>query len=261
MARLKQISIMAGVLALGATFAGASLAEANPVNPYQFLTPSPGIGMANWTGVLLPANTSGLPTATNVATLSAGRSESPWLTVTGSGALQFWTPSGGSTASRSLYTGGTELESGIKDSVGEAKHTLSATLEVLQLPRSNPEITVGQLRAGGSDGTNPFAMIDYTPGSLFVQMASGTSATPTVYPLLTGVAIGSAFSYSLEDNGDGTLTVSVSSGSQKNSYTIDVPSAVHGATGHFSAGDYVQNTASAGAGDGGVVDFTALSQN
>ncbi|HET9168501.1 MAG TPA: polysaccharide lyase family 7 protein [Actinospica sp.] len=218
------------------------------------------VGLGGWAGLLLPVNSSGRLSGKNAMSVSPARLYSPWLTRTSSGALEFWAPSGGATTPGSLHSR-TELESAIKYDVGTVKHELDATLEIQQLPKSNPEICVAQLHAGGHGGSDPFVMVDDKSGKLYVMVESGTGASPSFYTLLTNVAVGSSFSYRLADNGNGTLTFSASSGARSKSYTVRVPSAVDGAGGHFSAGDYEQGTVSEGSNDGGKVLFTALSQS
>jgi hypothetical protein len=218
------------------------------------------ISLSSWAGLLLPINSAGQLSGKNAMSVSPARLYSPWLTQASSGALEFWAPSGGATTPGSLHSR-TELESAIKYNVGTVKHVLNATLEIQQLPKSNPEISVAQLHAGGRGGSDPFVMVDYKSGKLYVMVATGTSASPSFYTLLTNVPLGVSFSYRIADNGNGTLTLSAAYGSQSKSYTVRVPSAVDGASGHFSAGDYEQGTVSEGSNDGGKVLFTVLTQS
>lgn len=217
------------------------------------------ISLSSWAGLLLPISNEGTDTGKDAKVLSPARLMSPYLVQTAAG-LQFWAPSGWATTPGSLHSR-TELESAIKYAVGTRQHVLTATLQILQLPASNPEISVAQLHAGGSGGSNPFVMIDFKSGKLYVMVASGTSAKASFYTLLTGVPLGSSLSYRLSDNGDGTLTIGAASGSQHASYTVAIPGVLRGASGHFSAGDYQQGTVSDGPNDGGKVLFTALAQS
>ncbi|TDU01736.1 alginate lyase [Streptomyces sp. 846.5] len=218
------------------------------------------ISLASWAGLLLPVDSVGHLSGKDARVLKPARLISPWLTRTTSGALTFWAPSGGATTPGSLHSR-TELESAVKYAVGTQKHVLTATLQVLRLPESNPEICVAQLHAGGSGGSSPFVMVDFKSGKLYVMVKSGTSAASHFYTLLTGVPLGSSFSYRVADNGNGTLTISAAHGSASQSYTVAVPGVLRGASGHFSAGDYEQGTVSGGANDGGKVLFTALVQS
>jgi hypothetical protein len=192
--------------------------------------------------------------------LSPARLDSPWLTQTSSGALLFWAPSGAATTAHSLHAR-TELESAIKYNIATHAHALTATLQIQQLPKSNPEICVAQLHAGGTGGSNPFVMVDYKSGKLYVMVASGTSVAANFYTLLTNVPLNTAFSYRISDNGNGTLTIGANAPGQSKSYTVPIPSVLRGVSGHFSAGDYEQGKGSAGSTDGGKVLFTALNQN
>jgi hypothetical protein len=218
------------------------------------------ISLSTWAGLLLPINDQGQLSGKDAKVISPAALYSPWLTRTSSGALQFWAPSGAATTPGSLHSR-TELESAIKYDVGTQRHELSATLEIQQLPKSNPEICVAQLHAGGSGGSDPFVMFDFKSGKLYVMVASGTSAAANFYTLLTNVPLDASFSYHLTDNANGTLTLAASYGGQSKSYTVDLPSALKGASGHFSAGDYQQGTVSEGSDDGGKVLFTSLAQS
>jgi Alginate lyase len=218
------------------------------------------ISLSSWAGLLLPINDQGQLSGKDAKVISPAALYSPWLTQTSGGALQFWAPSGAATTPGSLHSR-TELESAIKYDVGTQRHELGATLEIEQLPKSNPEICVAQLHAGGTGGSDPFVMFDFKSGKLYVMVASGTSAAANFYTLLTNVPVDTSFSYHLTDNGNGTLTLAASYGSQSKSYTVDVPSALKGASGHFSAGDYEQGTVSEGSNDGGKVLFTSLTQS
>jgi hypothetical protein len=217
------------------------------------------ISLSSWAGLVLPINTTGGLSGNNAKVLSPARLDSPWLTQTSSGALRFWAPSGAATTTHSLHAR-TELESAIKYDIATHAHTLTATLRIQRLPKSNPEICVAQLHAGGSGGSNPFVMVDYKSGKLYVMVASGTSVAANFYTLLTNVPLDAAFSYRVSDNGNGTLTIGANASGQSKSYTVPIPSVLRGVSGHFSAGDYEQGKGSAGATDGGEVLFTALNQ-
>jgi hypothetical protein len=238
--------------------AAASPATTSPGTP---LTTAGGpINLTSWAAVLLPINSSGQLSGKNAWAFKPVRPVSPWLTQGSDGSLGFWAPAGAATTPGSTHSR-TELESGIHYTVGTQRHVLTAALRITQLPRSNPEICVAQLHAGGANGSNPFVMIDFKSGKLYVMVATGTSASPSFYTLLTGVPTGAALTYRLADNGNGTLTIAASSGSQNQSYTVPIPAAEQGVSGHFSAGDYQQGVVSSGPDDGGRVTFTTLAQS
>ena len=217
------------------------------------------ISLSTWAGLLLPINNEGQLSGKDAKVISPAKLTSPWLTQTSAG-LQFWAPAGAATTPGSTHSR-TELESAIKYKVGTQKHVLSATLQILQLPKNNPEICVAQLHAGGSTGSDPFVMFDFKQGKLYVMVASGTSVAASFYTLLTNVPLDTSLTYRVADNGNGTLAIGAVSGSQSKSYTVAIPSVLRGASGHFSAGDYQQGTVSEGATDGGKVLFTALTQS
>lgn len=263
MAPLKQITLVAGALVavVAATVAGTTLAQATPATA-PATTPAHlngGISLSGWAGLLLPVNPQGQLSGNDAAVISPAALDAPWLTATSSGGLEFWAPSGGATTAHSLHSR-TELESGIKYPVGKQQHALNATLAIQRLPLSNPEICVAQLHAGGTGGSNPFVLIMFKSGKLYV-IAVASPTTVTDDTLLTNVPLNAAFSYKIVDNGNGTLDIGGSYASQHKSYTIPVPSAQDGASGHFSAGDYQQGTKSEGTNDGGKVLYTILTQN
>lgn len=217
------------------------------------------ISLSSWAGLVLPVNDDGGLTGNDSMVLSPARLDSPWLTQTSSGALLFWAPSGAATTAHSLHSR-TELESAIKYDIATHAHALTATVEVEQLPKSNPEICIAQLHAGGTGGSDPFVMVDYKSGKLYVMVASGTSVAASFYTLLTDVPLDAAFTYRVSDNGNGTLTIGANASGQSKSYTVSIPSVLRGVSGHFSAGDYEQGKGSEGSTDGGKVLFTALNQ-
>lgn len=298
MNRLKWIASTTGALALAGGIAGVSLAEASPTaspaassnaadksssaGAVQQTTSAnatlstqstaaahtasssaaaaaSAISLSTWAGLLLPINNEGQLSGKDAKVISPAKLTSPWLTQTSAG-LQFWAPAGAATTPGSTHSR-TELESAIKYKVGTQKHVLSATLQILQLPKNNPEICVAQLHAGGSTGSDPFVMFDFKQGKLYVMVASGTSVAASFYTLLTNVPLDTSLTYRVADNGNGTLAIGAVSGSQSKSYTVAIPSVLRGASGHFSAGDYQQGTVSEGATDGGKVLFTALTQS
>ena len=217
------------------------------------------ISLSSWAGLVLPISNSGELSGNDAKVLSPASLDSPYLTRTSSGALLFWAPSGAATTAHSLHSR-TELESAIKYDVATHAHALTATVQVEELPKSNPEICIAQLHAGGTGGSDPFVMVDYKSGKLYVMVASGTSVAASFYTLLTGVPLDAAFSYRVADNGNGTLTIGASASGQSKSYTVAIPSVLRGVSGHFSAGDYEQGKGSSGSTDGGKVLFTALNQ-
>lgn len=266
MTPLRWFASVTGVLVLAAGASELALTPASAAPPTTTtttaaaVTSSSSISLSTWAALLLPVNSAGKLSGKDAKVVSPAELYSPWLTKTSSGALEFWAPSGGATTPGSLHSR-TELESAIKYDVGTKKHEVDATLEIQQLPKSNPEICVAQLHAGGSGGSSPFVMVFYKSGKLYVMVETGTSASPSFYTLLTGVPVGTTFSYRLADDGNGKLTFSAASGSKSKSYTVAVPHAVQGDSGHFSAGDYEQGTKSEGSNDGGKVLFTALAQS
>jgi alginate lyase len=231
----------------------------NAVDTAQTAATTSPISLSSWAGLVLPVNDSGELSGNDSMVLSPARLDSPWLTQTSTGGLLFWAPSGAATTAHSLHSR-TELESAIKYDIATHAHALTATVEVEQLPKSNPEICIAQLHAGGTGGSDPFVMVDFKSGKLYVMVASGTSVAASFYTLLTDVPLDAAFSYRVADNGNGTLTIGANASGQSKSYTVSIPTVLRGVSGHFSAGDYEQGEGSTGSTDGGKVLFTALNQ-
>ena len=78
-------------------------------------------------------------------------------------------------------------------------------------------------------------------------------------PLLTDVPLGTPFTYSISDDGNGTLTFTATADGRTASGTATVPAAFNGAPVRFQAGDYQQaESKGGGADDGARVTFHAL---
>jgi hypothetical protein len=215
------------------------------------------IALAGWK-LTLPVDSAGSLSGT-AKQLSTAAVTEPWLTSNADGSLTFWAPSSGATTANSQHAR-TELVSTNDWMFGSGVHTLSATVSVSQVPQSNPDICVGQVHGGGSIKSIPFVMLHYRDGNIVVivkQVLHGSSSQSIT--LLTGVPLNGTFSYTITDNGDGTLGLSATYNGQTQKSTAQVVPAFMGTDQRFQAGDYQQATSGSSASDGGRVTFYSLS--
>lgn len=215
------------------------------------------IALAGWK-LTLPVDSSGSLSG-SAKQLSAAAITEPWLTRNADGSLTFWAPSSGAKTANSEHAR-TELVSTNDWMFGSGVHTLSATVSVSQVPQSNPDVCVGQVHGGGSIKSIPFVMLHYRDGNIVVivkQVLHGSASQSIT--LLTGVPLNGTFSYTITDNGDGTLGLSATYNGQTEKATAQVVPEFMGTDQRFQAGDYQQATSGLSASDGGRVTFYALS--
>jgi Alginate lyase len=215
------------------------------------------IALDGWK-LTLPVDSAGSLSGT-AKQLSTAAITDPWLTRDADGGLTFWAPASGATTANSEHAR-TELVSTNDWMFGSGVHTLSATLSVSQVPLSNPDICVGQVHGGGSIKSIPFVMLHYRDGNIVVvvkQVLHGSASQSIT--LLTGVPLNGTFSYTITDNGDGTLGLSATYNGQTQKSTVQVVPEFMGTDQRFQAGDYQQATSGTSASDGGRVTFYALS--
>jgi alginate lyase len=206
----------------------------------------------------LPVNSKGALSGT-AKQLTAAAITAPWLTRNADGSLTFWAPAQGAKTANSLHAR-TELVSTRDWTFGSGgAHTLSATLAVSQVPQSDPDICIGQLHGGGKLKSIPFVMLHYRDGNIVVivkQVMHGSTSQSIT--LSTGIPINGVFSYTITDNGNGTLGLSATYNGQTRQQTAKVVSAFMGTDERFQVGDYQQATTAASSTDGGRVTFYAL---
>lgn len=215
------------------------------------------IGLGGWK-LTLPVDSAGSLSGT-AKQLGTAAITDPWLMRNVDGSLTFWAPSSGATTANSEHAR-TELVSTNDWTFGSGVHTLSATVSVSQVPQSNPDICVGQVHGGGSIKSIPFVMLHYRDGNIVVivkQVLHGSSSQSIT--LLTGVPLNGTFSYTITDNGDGSLGLSATYNGQTQKTTAQVVQAFMGTDQRFQAGDYQQATSGTSASDGGRVTFYSLS--
>jgi alginate lyase len=218
--------------------------------------PSGPVSMAGWKLTLPIAGRKG-----DAATVDPATVAPPWLTPDGHGGLTLWAPVAGVTTPNSGHTR-TELDSLSPFLAGVGKHVLTASVTVAQLPRAKPDVIIGQIHGSDAISSVPFVMLHDEGGTIDVvvkQQRSGADGTQV--PLLTGVPLGAAFTFSISDDGNGTLTFTATAEGHTAAGTAPVPAAFAGAPVRFQAGDYQQaDSAGGGAGDDGArLTFHALS--
>jgi hypothetical protein len=206
----------------------------------------------------LPVNSRGGLSGT-AEQLGTAAVTAPWLIRNPDGSVTFWAPTQGAKTANSQHAR-TELVSTNDWMFGTGGvHTLTATLAVSQVPQSEPDICVGQVHGGGSIKSIPFVMLHYRDGNIVVivkqEMHSSASQSITLF---TGIPLGGVFSYTITDNGDGTLGLSATYNRQTRRQTAHVVSAFIGTDQRFQVGDYQQATSAASATDGGRMTLYAL---
>lgn len=186
----------------------------------------------------------------------------PWLADDGNGGLTFWAPASGATTAHSEHAR-TELNSLDNFEAGSGVHTLTALLSVSQVPAAGQDVILGQIHGAGPISSVPFIMLHYQAGTINVvvkRQQSGSAADK--YELLSGVPLGTRFSYSIRDNGDGTSTFTANDGTRNATKDAPLPAAFRGATVRFQAGAYQLSSAAPGTApddDGARVTFYSVS--
>jgi hypothetical protein len=196
----------------------------------------------------------------SVKVLNPAELDPPYLTRADDGSLDFWAPTAGTTTSHS-GSPRTELidNTGFTSGTG-GTHTLAATVTVNQVPKTSKTIVLGQIHGDHDLSSDPYTLLYYTGGTVHVKVNQQNSSGSNYldYPLLTGVGLGTTFSYTITDQGDGTLHFTAARNGSTQEKTAPVPSAWSGEDVRFQAGDYEQLKGDPEDGDGGKVAFSAL---
>ena len=228
----------------------APMAEASQVDS--------GPSLGGWR-LTLPVDSGGGTDGSPVV-LDPAELDPPYLDRDGDGNLEFWAPAVGATTSHS-GSPRTEFvrDEGFQTGDGD-EHTLSADVMVTQVPDESRTIVLGQIHGDGDLNADPYTLLYFSDGVVHVkvnqQLASGSNYKD--YPLLTGVGLGTEFSFTITDDGDGTLEFSATTGGDTERATAPVPDVWSGNDVRFQAGDYEQLKGDASDGDGGRVTFHAL---
>ena len=195
----------------------------------------------------------------DAATLDPAAISPPWLVADGSGGFTLWAPVAGVTTPNSDHSR-TELDSLSPFLAGVGKHVLTAAVTVAQLPRARPDVILGQIHGSDAISSVPFVMLHDEGGTIDVVVKQQrTGPDGTTVPLLSGVPLGTPFTYSISDDGNGTLTFTAAANGRTASATAAMPAAFNGAPVRFQAGDYQQAETKGGATDDGArVTFHAL---
>ena len=172
------------------------------------------------------------------ASINPARSMPPYLVAEGNGSVTMWAPVAGSTTANSRHTR-TELNSLTPFNAGAGRHVLTATVTVTQLPRETPDVILGQIHGAEDLSSVPYVMLHDNDGAIGVvvkQQQSGSASAR--YPLLTDVALGTSFRFTISDNGDNSMTFTATSGDKTATANAPVPAAFSGATVRFQTGAY-----------------------
>lgn len=247
------LAVVIGIV-LATSQGGKNASAPAPTAPTSAL---PGIDLAGWKLSIPEENDDGNATSIEPATMKA-----PWLTPAADGGLMFWAPTTGATTENSDHPR-TELQSLTNFQAGSSgRHTLAASLTLLQLPQDGRGIILGQIHGADDISSVPYVMLRIQKGRLRVVVKQVQDGDDLVdYPLLDKVGLGSRIDYTITDLGNGSMTFSATDNGTTRQATAPVPDAFHGATVRFQAGDYQQANQSAGAQDGARVIFHQLAEH
>ena len=185
----------------------------------------------------------------------------PWLVTGSDNTLTLWAPVTGTTTPNSTHAR-TELDNHASFLAGTARHVLTATLAVTQLPTERPDVVVGQIHGAGPISSVSFVLLHDENGRLGVVIKKARSGSEgTHLALLDNVALGTLFGYSITDDGDGTMTFTATSNGLTATATAPIPAEFRSATVRFQAGAYQQSDSTSGGSgpdDGARVTFHAL---
>lgn len=244
-----------------AVLATGTLGQKHPSRPPTVTPaqPTPGTGagvdLAGWKLTIPEANDDGDARSIQPATTRA-----PWLSAAPGGGLVFWAPTAGATTENSEHPR-TELQSLTTFPAGTSRHTLTASLTLLQLPQDGRGIILGQIHGANDISSVPYVMLRVQDGRLRVVVKQVQDGDDLInYPLLDNIGLNSRIGYTIADNGDGTMSFSATANGLTGQATAPVPTEFRGATVRFQAGDYQQANVSGGAQDGGRVIFDQLVQ-
>jgi hypothetical protein len=195
----------------------------------------------------------------NAATVQPAAVSAPWLTDNPGGGLMFWAPAVGATTKHSEHPR-TELDSLTDFAAGSGRHTLTASLTVLQEPRDTQGVIVGQIHGSGTISSVPYVMVRHQLDRLYVVVKQVKDGNDHVnYPLLNGLPLNTPFTFSVTDSGDGCLAFTATTpDGRSRSAAAPVPGPFLGQPVRFQAGDYQQSKEPIGADDGARVVFDSL---
>lgn len=192
------------------------------------------LGLDGWKLTLPTSGGSG-----HAASVSPAASSPPWLTRTSDG-LTFWAPTTGATTPNSQHPR-TELVRLASFQAGTGRHTLAATATVTQVPTSSRDVILGQIHGADSINSVPFVMLHFVDGRIQVAVRQARSGpTASTHTLLQGIRLGTPFTFTISDNGDGTIGFTCRDGQRVGRAATRIPRAFLGAPVRFQVGDYQQ---------------------
>ncbi|HEV2375228.1 MAG TPA: polysaccharide lyase family 7 protein [Streptosporangiaceae bacterium] len=243
-----------GLAALAASAATVSAAFAS-VSPPQAAVHGKGPSLNGW-NLVVPVDANG-GTSGDAVTLSPARLDSPWLTRTSAGALDFWAPADGARLGISAHAR-TELRGTRTFTLGQGSANLLETTTVTQVPSHSQDIIIGQMFPSG---TSPFAMLHYQIAPSGQGKVYGfIDGQSSEYVVMEGIPLGATFSDSIKANGS-TVTFGVTYNGHSATKVAQNIGSFIGDTMHFQAGDYQQDLPGSPASDGGRVSFSKLSES
>ena len=246
----------------------ALLAAAGVVTSFSSSTPAPAPAPAppsaappgspsldGWKLTLPTANAKG-----NAAIVDPAQPSPPYLTTDPAGALVFWAPVNGATTKNSDHAR-TELNSLTNFTAGTARHSLTGSATVNQVPTDAKDVIIAQIHGADDISSVPFVMLHWNDGELKVVVKTVQKGSAGQdYPLTSGIPLGAKFDFGITDNGDGTLSFTANYAGDTPQASGPVPAEFAGATVRFQAGAYQQSisTGTAAPDDGARVTFSAL---
>jgi hypothetical protein len=261
LSKVRSVAGRAGLLFVVAVVLAACSSSPKPAPAPPPAEPAPAPATApptldGWKLTLPTANEKG-----NAAIVDPAAPTPPYLTTDPAGSLVFWAPVQGATTKNSDHAR-TELDNLTNFTAGTAKHTLTATVSVNQVPSGSKDVIIAQIHGADDISSVPYVMLHYIDGELKVVVKTVQKGTDTnSYPLTSDIPLNTPFDISISDNGDGTLTFGASFQGDTPQVSGPVPAAFSGQTVRFQAGAYQLDASAgstAGADDGAKVTFSQL---
>ncbi|MDT7565198.1 MAG: hypothetical protein QOH45_709 [Pseudonocardiales bacterium] len=252
------VVLLGGGLWIGLSSGGGQQANPQPGPPPVAAPPPPapaGINLTGWKLSIPEKNDDG-----NAATIQPAALKAPWLTATPDGGLMFWAPSQGATTKNSDHPR-TELNSLTNFAAGKGRHTLNASVTLLQVPKDGQGVILGQIHGADDISSVPYVMLRYQEGQLKVVVKQVQDGNDHInYALLPNVPLNSPFDFTITDLGNGSMAFSATLNGAVHQVTAPIPAEFNGQTVRFQAGAYQQADDPAGAQDGGRVIFHKLDE-
>jgi Alginate lyase len=249
------LAVVVGAIILGGGLLWLALASIRPEPPSTTTPPTSTVDLQGWKLTLPVEGDNG-----NAEEVEPAAVTDPWLTTGPDGSLTFWAPAEGSTTKNSKSPR-SELISLTDFNAGEEQRSLTASLAVSQVPSDSQDIIIGQLHGSDDIKSVAYVMLHYKDGNIEAEVKQKQKGDEKqTFPLLTGVPLNQRFDFTITDDGNGSMTISATSGGQTQQATAQVPEEFRGETVRFQVGNYQQAESSQGDDDGGRVTFYTIEE-